>query len=331
MQPGPELKDKPRQINHYHVLRQFAEVQANQGAQLHKVLFKILFAHLGQVLSQEELVAEIIRQKSSESINLINLGAARNRLNRALQPRLASHHPIVVGSKSEGWYLNCPEAQKDRVIELYAADQLLCRAMDPIRFVFDEERRQQADLEVWEYEVKELKGAEGLKKLSTTLLVKGKPVSTYGPKGGYGFLFDATKSGILHVSDVDIGTGDPDEVPPNFATLSELADSIRQQQGQFISINEVNINCRIEALAGLFVVKGQLLSSDNLIKIHFVALFLRKFGVRVPIFVYNAVRGEIAPIQLTQEELDQEIKKLPEDRQPMFASALSKLILLTLP
>ena len=153
---------------------------------------------------------------------------------------------------------------------LYSESRLIAKTIN--RITVEPER---VELNDWRAEAKLLASSGGSCLSSTTLLVKGKHVPTYGFDGRcYGFLFDAEKCNVYDVSPNDSNSNRETKLAKRkeragvdllksnavgAKTFEELAGEVGQQDGQ---MNEVLLDAWKSSCVGLFVRKIDLDSQN---------------------------------------------------------------------
>lgn len=197
-------------------------------------------------------------------------------------------------------------------LEVFQKNRLLARAMSQISFQRLKDGSIGLDYRIWDDELDLLQN-EGLKFTSCTLLVPGKPVSTYK---AYGFLMDADQSEIVHVSPTDsvsgVGSDGFRANTSGLANLDELAEVVKSSDVP--GMNEVNAHFVKKSIKALFVNKA---FNPN-IKMDIMAIqkHLQDKGVDLPTYVYDVEKGDLELWQPSPEEIAQilETEKNPDFR-----------------
>ena len=174
--------------------------------------------------------------------------------------------------------------------ELFAKDRLLVRAVD-WPSLMKTGHGLAYDFTQWETYREEVDNGKGTS-LSSTLLVKGEKVKTFG---GLGFFINADKVDAFHITKSDRGSRGDVELndfkanQADFKTLDELALSIRQEHSQ--KLNEVNINMEsTEAYVGLFTGPGERPRATALLAQEY---YEKQTGKVLPIAIYDAQQGTL--------------------------------------
>ena len=174
--------------------------------------------------------------------------------------------------------------------ELFAKDRLLVRAVD-WPSLMKTGHGLAYDFTQWETYREEVDNGKGTS-LSSTLLVKGEKVKTFG---GLGFFINADKVDAFHIAKSDSGSrgdvklNDFKANQADFKTLDELALSIRQEHSQ--KLNEVNINMEsTEAYVGLFTGPGERPRATALLAQEY---YEKQTGKVLPIAIYDAQQGTL--------------------------------------
>jgi len=177
-------------------------------------------------------------------------------------------------------------------------DRLLARAIDGIRPVRDA-GVVRLSFQVWDDEADLLAGQEGMRYVSTTLLIANEPVHTYK---GCGFLVNGDTARIVHVSELDSNSagGDTDfrAAATNLANLDELAQAVR---GAPADMNEVNAHFGSRDVLGLFAVDAR--SPTNKVDAYLIQSHLRDRGWDLPVFVYDPRLGSLTEWAPTIDEV----------------------------
>jgi hypothetical protein len=202
----------------------------------------------------------------------------------------------------------------NKIVELFQQGKILARAMDNPRI----NRKYGSDsfsydFSVWaaEYDIAK---CEGLMSLSTTLLLPNENIPTYK---AIGFLIDSDKADIRHISESDSGSngnerdGDFWANETNIYSLSELANIIHNKHENIM--NEVNINMRENAYAGLFANKAQ--SPRVLANIILSQKYYElQTGIILPIFIYDTKVGSLINIDMTPIQKEDIIKECLDNK-----------------
>lgn len=191
---------------------------------------------------------------------------------------------------------------KEDIIKLFEQGKLLARAMESPSICRNPETKVFSyDFSVWANEYEEAK-EEGLGSLSTTLLVAGESIPTYKP---IGFLLNSDETDIRHVAETDSGSSGNEKYEnfrANFTgikSLSELQEIIKSKHENVM--NEVNVNMSENAYIGLFANKAlsQLPIAHMLLAQKYYEL---QTGTILPMYVYDAKKGQLENIDITLEE-----------------------------
>lgn len=200
-------------------------------------------------------------------------------------------------------------------LEIFQAERLLARAMDRPMI-----RRDGMDFGVVDDELGYMAEPEGMKHVSTTLLVPGERVSVYKP---FGFLVDAERAEIEHVSEHDSGSNTDNEGnlktnESDLATLDELAQRIHESSTR--DMNEVNATLPTDAVRGLFATNYYLPKLDALVTQHHVQ---RQGKGTLPIFLYDQDRGSLLPWEPSTEEIAKLLDTIGSERMRNLYSNLA--------
>ena len=201
----------------------------------------------------------------------------------------------------------------DNVEKIYNEGKLLIRAMDQPNLV-KKTNGSYYDTQTWSNEFYALI-SEGMYSLSTTLIVPGVGVSTYK---NIGFLINSDLADCFHIAKSDSGSsgnyqsGDFKANKPDFTTVKELAKYIKDNNSK--TMNEVNVNCKIDAVVGLFINKCTM--SNYLLQKVYVAKKMIEYltGFDYPIYIYDYNIGKIELLDLNKEKEQQIIDNLASDR-----------------
>ena len=155
----------------------------------------------------------------------------------------------------------------------------------------------------------------GLSSLSTTLTVPGVGVRNYK---NIGYLIDSDRADCFHIAKRDSGScgdiknGDFHANPPDYDTIEELADYIKENND--IVMNEVNVNVKLEGVVGLFINKCA--ASNYLLKKIYIAKRMIKHmtGIDYPIYLYDWNLGKLELIDLSKEQEEELIASLDIDQ-----------------
>ncbi|MBR1648724.1 MAG: hypothetical protein IJ689_03895 [Alphaproteobacteria bacterium] len=200
------------------------------------------------------------------------------------------------------------------VLKLFNEDKILARAMELPMVCLNARREKSYDFTIWAEEVDIAKN-DRLTCLSSTLLVAGESIPTYK---SIGFLVDSRKAEIVHVAEMDSGSSG-NIIYGNFSanhsdihTLQELADKTHKEK--LYNMNEVNINIKDDALIGLFF--NQAPSDRNKAWTLLAQEYYKmQTGTELPIFVYNAAKGTLQDLKITNEEKKEFLIRMRKENQ----------------
>jgi len=201
----------------------------------------------------------------------------------------------------------------DDVERVYNEGKLLIRAMDGVYLSNDGDGKKY-ECQTWGNEFATLMN-NGMNALSTTLIIPGVGVRTYK---NIGFLINSDYAECFHISKSDsLSSGNTIDGSfsankSSFNTISELAQYISIKRD--ITMNEVNINTKIDSVLGLFINKCQ--NIKELIKeVYVVKCILKEMtGIDYPIYVYDFVNGKLEQLYLSKEQEDAIIDSLESDK-----------------
>ncbi len=202
----------------------------------------------------------------------------------------------------------------DDVINLFNQGKLLARAMEyPSIHRNYGTKDVSYDFSIWADECEEAK-KEGLKSLSTTLLVSGEPIPTYK---SIGFLLNSEKTEVRHISEMDSGScgneknGDFKANTSGIQTLLELKNIIKSKHENVM--NEVNVNMGENAYIGLFANKitSQLQIARMLLAQKYYEL---QTGIALPMYIYDSKIGNLENYDVTLDEKASIIKHCLENK-----------------
>lgn len=188
----------------------------------------------------------------------------------------------------------------DDILKMFHEDKLLVRAMD-IPDLIRSKDGMIYDYTTWAEEI-DIARNDRLTCLSSTLLVPGEKIPTYK---SLGFIINSEKAEIVHVADMDSGSsgnitdGTFSANKTELHSLSDLAEKTRKEK--LHDMNEVNINIKDDAIAGLFVNKAP---SDRTKAFILMAqeYYKMQTGVDLPVFVYDKSEGNLQQLNMSNEE-----------------------------
>lgn len=193
----------------------------------------------------------------------------------------------------------------DEVERLYSENKLLVRAMDQPT-LREKKQVKYYECQTWVDEFDSLM-KEGLDSLSTTLIIPNIGVMNYK---NIGFLVNSDLADCFRINKSDSGSsgsiikGDFQSNKSDFNKLSELANYIILHNNT--TMNEVNVNIKLEAVVGLFV--NKCMTFDRLLKkLYVVKKMLENItGIDYPIYSYDSLYGKIELVDLSKE-MEEEI------------------------
>lgn len=197
-------------------------------------------------------------------------------------------------------------------IKVYNEGKLLVRAMDaPVIRKSGDTRYFEG--QTWVDEFSFLMN-DGLYSLSTTLIVPNVGVRTYK---NVGFLINSDLAQCFHIAKEDSGSsgsirrGDFHANKPDFETIEELSEYIKENNA--ITMNEVNVNVKLDGIVGLFINKCNI--SNILLKRVYVAkkIIEKLSGISYPIYLYDWMNGKLEEIELSKEQEEELISNLETD------------------
>ena len=201
----------------------------------------------------------------------------------------------------------------DEVEKTYQEGKLLVRAMDqPMLRKIDDNKYYEC--QTWVDEFTYLMN-DGLYSLSTTLIVSNVGVKTYK---NIGFLVNSDLADCFHITKGDSGSngnikdGDFFANKADFTSILELAQYIKENN--VTTMNEVNINVKLDAIIGLFI--NKCMASHELLKNIFVVNNMLKnlTGIEYPIYLYDFNIGKMEKIDLSKEQEDELVSSLASDK-----------------
>lgn len=197
----------------------------------------------------------------------------------------------------------------DDVEKIYNEGKLLVRAMDQPEARINQKGKYY-ECHSWVDEFYSLMNG-GLYSLSTTLVVLNVGVKTYK---NIGFLINSDWADCFHIAKSDSGScgniqdGDFQANKADFNTLEELYNHIKFNNDK--SMNEVNINVKLDGVVGLFINKCT--NMEYLLgKIYVIKTLLKAMtGIDYPIYSYDWNIGKMELIELSKEKEDMIINNL---------------------
>lgn len=193
----------------------------------------------------------------------------------------------------------------ENIESLYNEGKLLVRAMDWPQ-LSKGSYGLQYDCTSWANEFMLLMN-ESLSSASSTLIVPNVGVSTYK---NIGFLINSDLANCFHISKLDSGSsgdinnGDFFANKPDFSTISELANYVKNNNDT--NMNEVNINASIDSVVGLFI--NECPMQDTLLQMIYIIkkCLVNITGIDYPVYLYKLREGKLKRIELSSE-LEQQI------------------------
>ena len=217
----------------------------------------------------------------------------------------------------------------DEVERLYNEGKLLIRAMDQPTPRIKKEISYY-ECRTWVDEFDSLM-KEGLGSLSTTLIVPNVGVRTYK---NIGFLVNSDLANCFHIAKEDSGSagsyndGTFLANPPDYKTINELKDYIIKNNA--ITMNEVNINVKLDGVVGLFINKCEK-TPYLLMKILIVKKTLQALtGIDYPIYLYDWLNGKLNRIDLTKEQEEDIIVNLKANRVMIWPDSIDEPVYIPL-
>lgn len=201
----------------------------------------------------------------------------------------------------------------DDILKMFNQDKLLVRAMDN-PYLTRSKDGMVYDYTTWAEEI-DIARNDKLTCLSSTLLVAGEKIPTYK---SLGFIINSEKAEIVHVADMDSGSsgnitdGTFSANKTELHSLSDLAEKTKKEK--LHDMNEVNINIKDDAIAGLFVNKAP---SDRTKAFILMAqeYYKMQTGIELPVFVYDINKGDLQPLNMSNEEKKDFLSAMRKENQ----------------